>query len=98
MYKTLEDLQKFSPGWNKLIEQWYYSIEEEDREKVLNKISYIKEKFWAISIEWANDCFFDELETSSRYCCSKCWNPWRTRYDLNWYQTLCNEHYEDLLK
>jgi hypothetical protein len=45
MYKTLEDLQKFSPGWNKLIEQWYYSIEEEDREKVLNKISYIKEKF-----------------------------------------------------
>lgn len=87
-----EDLIDLCPsGWVELLKQWFIELEEDWFN--INNISYLKEKYWQLRFEWKYHKVLDYLETASSYICQECWSVWRTRYDLGWYKTLCNDCY-----
>ena len=87
-----QDLLMMVPNWWRwLLSQWLKELKEDWYD--IDKITYIKEKYWAMDIEWPRNWIFSELNSASRYFCEECWAAWRTRYDLWWYKTLCDEHY-----
>lgn len=88
-----KDLLNLVPDWWKpLLRYWLEELKEDWYD--INNITYIKEKYWAMSIEcnWWNDIISD-IETASRYTCETCWKAGRIRYNLGWYKCLCDDHY-----
>jgi hypothetical protein len=89
----IEDLLEMVPNWWKpLLEEWLNRLVEEWYN--INNITYIKEKYWMLRIEatpWHD--ILSEIENTSWWICDECWAIWRTRYDIFWYRTLCDKHY-----
>ena len=87
--------------WQELIENVFEGLDEYIKDLNIEwfSITYMKEKYWHISVEWSwwdeyiNDLIF-ELETVSSYTCQECWHTGKLRWG-NWIRTLCNKHYEE---
>ena len=85
------------PWWWELIQKWFENLYEDNPKYDISTIC-CKEKYWTLRFEF---CLYEDIlhqiETASQYICETCWKIWKTRFDLCWYRTLCDEHYNELI-
>jgi hypothetical protein len=77
--------------WKDLLSVWLDMLIEEWYD--IKYITYIKEKYWTLRIEWPYSQIIQDIEVASQFICEECGAIWKTRFDLWWYRTLCNKHY-----
>lgn len=79
--------------WSELLQKWFENLYDELPKYDISTI-WCKEKYGVLRFEFcAYNDILQEIETASQYICETCWKVWKTRFDLNWYRTLCDEHY-----
>ena len=77
--------------WKELLRYWLEDLKEDWYD--IDKITYIKEKYWTMRIEWPHNDIISDIETASWYFCETCGSAGRLRTDLWWHRTLCDKHY-----
>ena len=79
--------------WHKLLRTGLYLLKKDGYD--IDKITYIKEKYGTMSVECSGrHDIISDMETASSFFCQECGQIWYTRFDLWWFQTLCDFHYE----
>lgn len=79
-------------GWAGLIEKIWDKLPHDAM------VTQVKEKygtlrFYADYIDEETQDFIFEVEHESAHICEWCGKPGKTRTDVGWYLTLCEEHY-----
>lgn len=88
-------------GWHGLVDKVYDELEKHSDLDLY--VLDVKEKFGVLNISVSGItesllCFIDKVEKESSTICEICGEPGSTRYDLSWYLTLCDKHYNERKK
>lgn len=96
-YTREQALSSVGKGWGQLIDKLYNA-------KPKNvEVTQVKEKFGHLRfyVGFAPEWYFDLIdyyEQQSAEICEICGKEGRTRADLDWILTLCDEHYNEMIK